>query len=158
MKQVKDTKQTRKQILDLLLYFRSHKEILIRTFRFANRIAINNYLARDDVNESVKCWNGRDSEVLSLHGNVQKEDLLRFVNNLPDDAFVQVDSHEDYDGYTEHRMYAMYIAKEDDSRYLHRLQNIKAMIDAKDPATIKGKVKDADVMDYITSLEDKLGM
>jgi hypothetical protein len=52
----------------------------------------------------------------------------------------------------------MYVAKEDDSRYLHRLQNIKAVIDAKDPTTIKGKVKDADVMEYITSLEDKLGM
>lgn len=150
--------QTRKQILDLLLYFRANKELVVKTFKMHSTKYINNYLARDEVRKSVKCSNGQDNEVLSLYDDVPKEDLLDFLNGLPDDSFVAVDSCEDYDGCTEYKMYAMYVAKEDDGQYLHRLNNVKSMVDAKDPTNIKNKVKDYDVLEYIKSLEKKLGI
>ncbi len=150
--------QTRKQILDLLLFFRANKELVVKTFKMHSTKYINNYLARDEVRKSVKCWNGQDNEVLSLYDDVPKQDLLNFVNRLPDESFVVVESCEDYDGCTEYRMYAMHVDKEDDGTYLHRLNNVKSMVYAKDPSNIKNKVKDYDVLEYIQSLEKKLGM
>ncbi len=149
---------TRKQILDLLLYFRANKELVVKTFKMHSTKYINNYLARDEVRKSVKCQNGQDNEVLSLYDDVPKQTLLEFVSRLPDDSFVEVESCEDCDGYTVHRMFAMYVDKEDDRQYLHRLNNIRLMVDAKDPKNIKNKVKDYDVLEYIKSLEKKLGL
>lgn len=150
--------QTRKQILDLLLYFRANKELVVKTFKMHSTKYINNYLARDEVRKSVKCSNGQDNEVLSLYDDVPKEDLLDFLNRLPDKSFVVVESCEDYDGCIDYRMFAMYLAKEDDLQYLRRLNNVKSMTDTKDPLTIKNKVKDYDVLEYIKSLEKKLGL
>lgn len=149
---------TRKQILDLLLYFRANKELVVKTFKMHGTKYINNYLARDEVRKSVKCKNGQDNEVLSLYYEVSKQTLLEFVNRLPDDCFVEVESCEDCDGYTVHRMFATYVDKEDDLQYLRSLNNVKSMTDIKDPLTIKNKVKDYDVLEYIKSLENKLGI
>lgn len=129
---------TRKQILDLLLYFRTNKELVRNALRIQNA---NNYLIREELRKSVKCSNGRDNKVLSLHDDVSKQALLEFVSSLPDDSFVEVVSCEDYDGYTVQRMYAMYLAKEDDAAYLNRLKHIKSIIDAKTLITSRTKLK-----------------
>lgn len=149
---------TRKQILDLLLYFRANKELVVKTFKMHSTKYINNYLTRDEVRKSVKCSNGQDNEVILVYEEVSKQTLLEFVSRLPDDSFIEVESCEDHDGYTMSKVFAVYLTKEDDGQYLYRLNNIKSMIDAKDPSNIKNKVKDYDVLEYIKSLELKLGM
>lgn len=150
--------QTRKQILDLLLYFRANKELVVKTFKMHSTKYINNYLSRDEVRKSVKCSNGQDNKVLSLHDDVSKQTLLEFVNGLPDDSLVTVFSFEDSDGFNDYNLCAKYLTKEDDYQYLYRLQGIKDTIYAKDHMSIKNKVKDTDVLEYIKSLEKKLGM
>lgn len=151
---------TRKQISDKIKYLRrvwtdtlmsaypQAAPVIYNSFKeFLNLVQRENY-----VQESVKCSNGQDIEQLRVN-EVDKSTLLSFVQNLPENCYITVEAHEDYDGYFEYLMQAWYYRNETDQEYLQRISELHNKIENKQQ---KKRCADPEVNQYIEYLEKQL--
>lgn len=151
--------ETRKQILDRLRYLRKNWEEVnsslypgaipgvLKYERFLLDVKRDKYIQR-----SVLCSNGQDPLCISV-GEIDKETLLTFIQSLPEDSFINVDHHQDYDDYSEYIMQAWYYRKETDKEYLERLNSIYEAVKL---INDKKRCNDPDVNRYIEHLEKRL--
>lgn len=151
---------TRKQILDKIKYLRRNWTVTLRSaypqaapgiynsFKdFLNLVQRENY-----VQESVKCSNGQDIEQLRVN-EVDKSTLLSFVQNLPENCYITVEAHEDYDGYVDYLMQAWVYCRETDAQYLTRLRQLQKRVEQ---CVQKKRCADPEVNKYIEYLESKV--
>lgn len=157
--------QVRKEILDTLLHIRKTKKEVQRTLK--GNIAYNNGKhmvsianpVREQGPQLIKCSNQQDFEHIRCYGNsVQVQVIKDFVSNLPEDAYLEFEDVEDYDGNflcTDITAYVIDI--ESDKEYLARLLRLKEDLDERlKRNNFKTRSSDDEVNLYITYLEAKL--
>ena len=157
--------QVRKEILDTLLYIRKTKKEVQRTLKGniaynngKNMISIANPV-RERGERLIKCSNQQDFEHIRCYGNsVQVQVIKDFVSNLPDDAYLEFEDVEDYDGYFLCTDITAYVIDfESDKEYLARLLRLKEDLDERlKRNSFKTRSSDDEVNLYITYLEAKL--
>lgn len=76
-------------------------------------------LRRPSFNQHFGCENGQDQEMLIVRSEeVTVADFKRFLDRLPDDAFLELNQYTDYDGYSDGiAATAIYPVKYDDVAY-----------------------------------------
>ena len=157
--------QVRKEILDTLLYIRKTKKEVQRTLK--GNIAYNNgkHLisianpVREQGPQLIKCSNQQDFEHIRCYGNsVQVQVIKDFVNELPEDAYLEFNEVEDYDGnFLCTDITAYVIDFESDKEYLDRLLRLKEDLDERlKRNSFKTRSSDDEVNLYIMHLEAKL--
>lgn len=84
---------------------------------------------------------------------VDKSTLLSFVQNLPENCYITVEAHEDYDGYLECLMQAWYYRNVTNQEYLKRISELHDKVKNKQQ---KKRCDDPEVNQYIEYLEKQL--
>ena len=157
--------QVRKEILDTLLYIRKTKKEVQRTLKGnvaysngKNMISIANPV-RERGERLIKCSNQQDFEHIRCYGNsVQVQVIKDFINELPEDAYLEFKDVEDYDGYFLCTDITAYVIDfESDKEYLDRLLGLKEDLEGMLRRNcFKTRGSDNEVNLYIMYLEAKL--
>lgn len=152
--------RVRKQILDVLLYIRKNKKEYKRIIECKKGSQMQSVagLVRERTRQFVKCSNRQDLEQLQCNGfSIQAKIVKEFVSNLPEDAYLEFDSIEDYDGYFNTRITAVVEDFESDEEYLTRLLKLKESFDeVLKRSLFKTRSTDNEVNLYIVYLESLL--
>lgn len=149
--------ETRKELAEKLKYLRKNwKDVLKVLYPWGVELTYNYFLhtlTRSRYKQqSVMCSNGQDLECVSVT-EIEKDTLLQFVQNLPDDCFITIDHDEDGDDYVNYTMSAWYYRKETDKEYLLRINDPYDKVINK---LQKKRCDDTDVNQYIEHLEKLL--
>lgn len=150
--------ETRREILKKLKYLRQNWKETIKvvypnatTSVYDSLIHFLNVVKRDEhVQRSVMCSNYIEQINVT---EIDKKSLLDFISNLPDNAYLNVESYQYYGGYREYTMQAWYYRKETDKEYLHRLKELCSNVEQN---IIKKRCDDSEVNSYIEYLEKQL--